>query len=201
MKHVGLWGWRQSATYTNLVPSDLSNLHLDSGEPFSRYQLPYSPNHVHDILPPVRVNGNLECAIPTSDHGVFLLSIPDQRHDPFSIDFALSCSHVYIDDLGSPKPRCSPFGFRYSLTFRQINASPGWTFIPYQNSLPPQRHALSTDSECQRILDHASTIHGARRVILDQYLHRIVASNLRTFFFVDLTPSFPQPPSNPSSTL
>jgi hypothetical protein len=106
-----------------------------------------------------------------------------------------------MNDLGSPEPCCSPFGFRYSLTFRQIGSSPGWTFIPYRDSRPPQRHILSTDSECQQILDHAYTIQGAQRVILDQYLHRIVASDFRTFFFVGLTPSFPQPPSNSSSTL
>jgi hypothetical protein len=184
--------------YTNLVSSNLSNADLELGEPFSRCELPCWPVQVDDILPPVKVNGNFECAVPASEHGVFLLSIPDQHHDATTT--TLSCTHVYTGNLNSPKTRCSPFGFRYALTFDRPMSSPGWAFIPYRDSLAPQRHVLSTSSESQIISDHAYIIHGVRRVIFDQYLHRIVASDFRTFFFVDLTPSFPRPPSNPSST-
>ena len=167
----------------------MSNLDLGWEEPLAHCELPDWPDYLDDILPPTRVNGNFQCAVPTSDHGVFLLSIPDQHRNPSSTHNLLSCSHVYSGRLGGHRLYCSPFGLRYCLVFEQPMSSPGWTFIPYQDSLSPQRHILSTQSESQTVVDHAYTIHGARQVILDPYLHRVVGSNLRTFFFVDLTPS------------
>ena len=175
--------------HTNLSPFDLG--YLDSGSPLRQYQLPSWPDREDDILPPVRVNGNFECAIPTGKHGVFSLSIPDQFDD--SSPIAIPCSQVYADHLDHPKRRCSPFGFRYCLTFRGQKSTPGWTFIPYLDPPVPQKQVLSRSGfpYCGIIPNHTYKVGGQRRVLLDQYSHRIVVSNFRTFFCANLIPSYP----------
>ena len=177
--------------YTNLISSQLWNRDLVDGEPVSHYDLPSFPAELRNILSPIKVNGHFECAIPTDNHGVFLFSLPDRRHAT-SLD--ISCRHVYADHLDCPF--CSLFGFRYSLAFRTPLSTPSWTFITYGDSVNPQSFILSTSSDDEIVSDHDDTSYGTNQVIADQYSHRIVASNLKAFFFIDLTPSFPQPRSN-----
>ncbi|KAJ2925904.1 hypothetical protein H1R20_g11190, partial [Candolleomyces eurysporus] len=124
VSEVTLWKWRQSAARSSLPLSELWD--INPGSPFWLYTVPGGADFVHDILPPVTVNGMLQCIVPTARRGVFLISIPDDGDGLVSSSSALPSGFatvfVIIDYQGGQRYRISKPRLQEVAQIRQTNS-------------------------------------------------------------------------------